>query len=72
VADRRSHTNHEWSYKDNQEVCSCGARRCTATRLNAYSKSVRCRGEARDGSTLCKRHAYLDRLKTKQQSTPAP
>jgi hypothetical protein len=64
--------SHEWSFYDAREVCSCGAKRCTATRLNIYSQSVRCRNATRKGSMYCRQHAFLRRSKAKQRSTPAP
>ena len=57
-------THHEWSMYDERESCSCGAKRCTATRLNTYAQSVRCRTGAQEGSAYCRKHAYLDRSKT--------
>jgi hypothetical protein len=71
MTDHRANT-HEWSVYDGRDVCSCGAKRCTATRLNSRQQSVRCATGAQEGSTHCRKHAYLDRSKAKQQSTPAP
>jgi len=64
-------SSHEWSFYDAREVCSCGAKRCTATRLNTYSQSVRCRNATREGSMYCRQHAFIGRSKAKQQSTDA-
>lgn len=56
--------NHDW---DGANVCSCGARRCDATKLGSRNDSVRCRSAARDGSQFCERHRYLDRYRNKQR-----
>jgi hypothetical protein len=70
MTDHRANT-HDWSIYDRREVCSCGAKRCIATRLNTYSRTVRCRTGAQKGSNYCKQHAYLGRSKAKQQSMPS-
>jgi hypothetical protein len=53
--------NHDW---DGTGLCSCGARRCDATKLSSRNESVRCRSAARDGSQFCDRHRYLDRYRS--------
>ena len=64
--------HHDWSMYDDREVCSCGAKRCTATHLNSHQQSVRCRTGAQEGSMHCRKHGYLDRSKAKQQNNSAP
>lgn len=57
---------HDWHEDDT--CASCGARRCHATQLRSaiLLQSARCRRATQEGSSYCRRHRYLDHVRSKK------
>ncbi len=63
-----SMNRHRPAWRDDNICASCGAQRCHATQLRSaiMLQSGRCRRATQEGSHFCRRHRYLDHVRSKK------
>lgn len=59
---------HRHAWGEDDSCASCGAQRCHATQLRSaiMLQSARCRRASQEGSEYCRRHRYLDHVRSKK------